>query len=94
MASVIADMEACIPALRRYAAALFMYEDAKGRRLNLVLRPMARDLRAVRAHIRDDAVNGYAWIADSMGYAVVATLPGDELVLVADQVRQEIHGAG
>jgi len=38
-------------------------------------------------------VNGCAWIADGMGYAVVASLPDDELERVADQVRKEIPGA-
>jgi anti-sigma factor RsiW len=75
------------------AAALFMYENAQGQRLSLVLRPMARDLRAARADMREGAVNGCAWIADGIGYAVVASVPDDELDLVADQVQREVHGA-
>ncbi len=76
------------------AAALFIYEDTHGQRVSLVLRPMARDLRTARSDMRKGAMNGCAWIADGMGYAVVASLPDDELELVADQVRQEFHGAG
>ena len=75
------------------AAALFMYEDAHGQRLSLVLRPMARDLRAARADMREGAVNGCAWIADGIGYAVVAALPDDELDSVADLVEREAHQA-
>jgi anti-sigma factor RsiW len=75
------------------AAALFMYENAHGQRLSLVLRPMARDLRATRADMREGAVNGCAWISDGIGYAVVASLPDDELDLVADLVQREVHQA-
>ena len=75
------------------AAALFMYENAQGQRLSLVLRPMARDLHAARADMREGAVNGCAWIADGIGYAVVASLPDDELDLVADLVLREVHQA-
>jgi anti-sigma factor RsiW len=75
------------------AAALFMYEDAHGQRLSLVLRPMARDLRAARADMREGAVNGCAWIADGIGYAVVAALPDDDLDSVADLVERQVHQA-
>jgi anti-sigma factor RsiW len=73
------------------AAALFMYEDAHGQRLSLVLRPMARDLHAARTDMREGAVNGCAWIADGMGYAVVAALPDDTLDTIAEQVQQQVH---
>ena len=45
------------------AAALFMYEDARGQRLTLVLRPMARGLHAARADMNAGGLNGCAWIA-------------------------------
>ncbi len=75
------------------AAALFMYEDAQGQRLSLVLRPMTRDLLAAQTDMRRGAVNGCAWIANGMGYAVIASLPDDQLDRVADQVRQEVGRA-
>ncbi len=75
------------------AAALFMYEDAHGQRLSLVLRPMARDLHVARADMREGAVNGCAWIADGMGYAVMASLPDETLDAIADQVQRELHQA-
>ena len=75
------------------AAALFMYEDAQGQRLSLVLRPMTRVLLAARTGMRRGTVNGCAWIANGMGYAVMASLPDDELDRVADQVRQEVGRA-
>jgi anti-sigma factor RsiW len=75
------------------AAALFMYEDAQGQRLSLVLRPMTRDLLAAQTDVRRGAVNGCAWIANGMGYVVIASLPDDELDRVADRVRQEVGRA-
>ena len=75
------------------AAALFMYEDARGRRLSLVLRPMARGLHAARADMSASGVNGCAWIANGLGYAVVAALPDEELDRVADYMRLELPAA-
>ena len=76
------------------AAALLMYEDVRGQRLSLVLRPMARSLHAARADMSEGGVNGCAWIADGLGYAVVAALPDEELDRVADHVRLEWPAAG
>ena len=70
------------------AAALFMYEDAHGQRLSLVLRPMSPDLRATTSDMRQGLVNGCAWITNGLGYAVVAELPDAELDRVANFVRQ------
>ena len=75
------------------AAALFMYGDARGQRLSLVLRPMARGLHAARADMSAGGVHGCAWIADGLGYAVVAALPDEELDRVADRVRLELPAA-
>jgi anti-sigma factor RsiW len=75
------------------AAALFMHEDAQGQRLSLVLQPMTRDLLAARTDMHRGTVNGCAWIANGMGYAVIASLPDDELDRVADQVRREVGRA-
>ena len=72
------------------AAALFMYEDAQGRRLSLVLRPMASDLHAARTDMSASGVNGCAWIAGGLGYAVVAALPDEELDRVANRVRLDM----
>jgi anti-sigma factor RsiW len=43
--------------------------------------------------MREGAVSGCAWIADGIGYAVVAALPDDELDSVADLVEREAHQA-
>lgn len=61
------------------AAALFVYEDASGTRLSVLMRPMALDLRATRTEMRRGDVNLCAWIAKGMGYAVTAALPDRDL---------------
>ena len=76
------------------AAALLMYQDARGDRLSLLLRPMARDLRAPRSDVSQGPLKGSAWIDNGLGYAVVAALPNSELDRVADTVRSESGGAG
>lgn len=75
-------------------AALFMYQDAHGQRLSVVLRPMARDLLAARGDMSEGSVNGCAWISHGLGYAIVAALPDEELDRVADRVRLELTQAG
>ena len=70
------------------AAALFVYEDSQGQRLGLVLRPMSPELRASTSDMREGTVNGCAWIANGMGYAVVAVLPDAELDRVAGFIQQ------
>ena len=71
-------------------AALFMYVDTQGKRLSLLLRPMARDLRAPQTDMTPGVVNGCAWINNGMGYAVVAEVPDTELDRIADQIRAEL----
>ena len=71
-------------------AALFMYEDAQGGRLSVVLRPMSADLHAGRTDIREGAVNGCVWINGGLGYAVMGPLPDATLNRLADR----IGGAG
>jgi anti-sigma factor RsiW len=70
------------------SAALFLYEDSHGHRLSLVMRPMSPDLHAPTSDMREGSVNGCAWIANGLGYAVVAALPDAELDRVADFLRQ------
>ncbi len=71
-------------------AALFMYSDAAGQRLSLLLRPMAPDLKAPDTDIKHAGISGCVWIANGMGYAVVAALPDNELDRVADKIRAEL----
>ncbi|MBV9249277.1 MAG: anti-sigma factor [Acetobacteraceae bacterium] len=79
---------------RGRTAALFMYEDARGDRLGVVLRPMAQDLRATRTEVRHGPVNGWTWIGDGMGYAVLANMPDGNIEGIADRIRAEQEARG
>jgi anti-sigma factor RsiW len=70
------------------AAALLMYDDASGHRLSLLLRPMKPALHAPGAVIRENGVNGLAWIGNGLGVAVVAALPERDVERVATQVGE------
>jgi anti-sigma factor RsiW len=76
------------------ASALFVYQDASGTRLSLLLRPMAPELRADRADISHGSVNGCTWIANGMGYAVVASESDDALDQIADRINGETGKGG
>jgi anti-sigma factor RsiW len=72
------------------AAALFMYDDDKGQRLSLVMRPMAPDLASPEPQWIGGAVNGSAWIAGGLGYAVVGAAPQDKIMEVARLVQRQL----
>jgi anti-sigma factor RsiW len=71
------------------AAALFVYDDDAGNRLSLLMRPMAPELSASPADMRQGAMNGSAWISKGMGYAVVAASPDNALERVTREVSQQ-----
>ena len=75
-------------------AALFMYNDAGGKRLQLLLRPMPPDLKVPQTDTERTGLSGYAWIARGVGCAVVGALPETELDRVAEKVRVQLLGIG
>jgi anti-sigma factor RsiW len=76
------------------AAALFMYVDAAGNRLSVVMRPMADGLHAARSDVSEGAVNGCTWIDRGIGYAVVAAAPDAALDQVAREISQQMGASG
>jgi len=76
------------------AAALFMYDDARGNRLSVVMRPMGRELAADRTDMSLGTVNGCAWIQKGIGYAVVAATSDEALDRVAEQISEQAGAAG
>jgi anti-sigma factor RsiW len=76
------------------ASALFVYEDADGHRLSVLLRPMAPELRAIRADVAQGALNTCTWIASGMGYAVITTAPDQTLDQIADHVSRQAGNSG
>jgi anti-sigma factor RsiW len=67
-------------------AALFMYEDANGHRMSLVMRPMAADLRVPVAQWDRNDVNACSWIDKGLGYALLGPIPNAELDRMARQI--------
>ncbi len=76
------------------AAALFVYDDASGNRLSVLLRPMAPELRASRAEVAQGGLNGCTWIRQGMGYAVVAATPDQVLDQAADEISKQTGKPG
>lgn len=76
------------------AAALFVYDDAQGNRLSVLLRPMAPELSAARADIAQGQLTGCTWIGGGMGYAVVGAAPDRTLDQIADQISRQVGKTG
>jgi anti-sigma factor RsiW len=76
------------------AAALFVYDDAKGNRLTVLLRPMAPELRAARADVAQGSLNGCTWINSGMGYAVIGAASDRVLDQIADRISQQAGKTG
>lgn len=75
------------------AAALFVYDDGKGGRLSVLLRPMAPEFQAPRSDITAGPLNGCTWIRGGLGYGVVGTATDESLERVADQIRRQASKA-
>jgi anti-sigma factor RsiW len=76
------------------AAALLMYDDARHQRISLLLRPMTRSLKAPKDMLRQDGVNGCAWIADGLGVAVVAAIPESDIERIVTQIGADFPTSG
>lgn len=74
-------------------AGLIMYDDAKGTRIAILMRPMIRrDENAPMAQHREGDTVGYAWADDGMGYSLVGgTGAADLLHPIADEARRQIR---
>lgn len=74
-------------------AALLMYDDAKGTRIAILMRPMVRrDENAPMARHREGDVVGYAWADDGMGYSLVGGIDAADLLHpIADEARRQIQ---
>jgi anti-sigma factor RsiW len=81
-----------LPAASGGAAAQFMYEDARGVRITLFLRnnDAGQDETAFRFAVEENGVNVFYWIDRSFGCALSATLPREELLMVAREVYEQI----
>jgi anti-sigma factor RsiW len=75
-------------------AALFMYENDAKTRLSVVLRPMAPDLWSRQTEMTSGSVNLCAWIENGLGYAVVGSLPDNELDRASEYIRGGLAARG
>ena len=76
------------------AAALFVYDDAQGNRISVLLRPMAPELSAARTDIAQGPLTGCTWIHGGLGYAVVGAASDQTLDQISDQISRQAGKAG
>lgn len=75
-------------------AALFMYENERGTRLALFVRPMTVGHNTPIENVQAGAVDGYAWIDRGIGYTVIADESHSRLQEVSEHVKQQIGAPG
>jgi anti-sigma factor RsiW len=76
------------------AAALLMYDGPSGRRISVLLRPMAPALVMPSVTIQKGGVHGQAWIGRGLGIAVVATLPETDIAPLATRIGTDLGTPG
>lgn len=68
---------------------MFIYDDANGTRLAMVVRPMAKERDTPMMKQSDGNIAGFTWAARGLGYSVVGTERADALHPLADEVRRQ-----
>lgn len=73
-------------------AGLLMYDDTKGGRIAILMRPMMQDENTPMAAHREGEVVGYAWADNGMGYSLVGGPNAASLLHpVADEARRQLR---
>jgi len=70
-------------------AGLLMYDDDRGTRLVVLIRPMAIERDTPMAEHTSGPVRGFSWAQRGVGYSVVATASAAALHPLADEVRRQ-----
>jgi anti-sigma factor RsiW len=73
-------------------AGLFLYDDDRGTRVAMLVRPMAFERDTPMSPNEQGAVAGYAWADRGLGYSLMAEAPPERLHPLADEVRRQIDG--
>ncbi len=81
-------------ATERGPAALFIYEDGRGMRLAVFMRPMAHASTTAIEQVEAGPVDGCAWVEHGIGYTVVADEPYARLLDLSQQVRRQAQTHG
>ncbi|WP_096487664.1 anti-sigma factor family protein [Methylorubrum populi] len=69
-------------------AGLLMYDDPRGTRLVMLMRPMAQPGDAPMREHRTGAATGYAWAQDGLGYSLVGASDPAILHPLANEIRR------
>ena len=72
------------------AAALFMYDNDRGTRLSIFVRPMRNDETTPILVLDIGDVDGCAWVEHGIGYTLIADEPYKELERLSEYVRIQI----
>lgn len=70
-------------------AGMFVYDDASGTRLAMIVRPMAVQQDTPMMKRSDGPLAGFTWAARGLGYSVVAPQAPEALHPLADEVRRQ-----
>jgi len=71
------------------AAGLLMYDDDRGTRMVVLIRPMAVERDTPMSPHAAGAVRGYSWARRGIGFSVVAEASATSLHSLADEVRRQ-----
>jgi anti-sigma factor RsiW len=71
-------------------AGLYMYQDVRGARLGVLLRPMRIDRTAKMAEHAFGDVRGYSWADQGLGYSLVGAASASALHPLADTIRRQV----
>lgn len=81
-----------VVATRNGPAGMLFYNDADGRRIAMVMRPMIkRDQNAKMRAYNEDGIAGFSWADRGMGYAIIGALDAVELHPVANEARRQLR---
>ncbi|MFC6027303.1 MULTISPECIES: anti-sigma factor family protein [Methylobacterium] len=69
-------------------AGLLMYDDPRGGRVVMLMRPMAEPGDAPMREHRSGSATGYAWAQDGLGYSLVGTTDPSILHPLANEIRR------
>lgn len=71
-------------------AALFLYEDAAGQRITLYVAPEGSPRETAFRFVERGATQGFWWTDAALSYAVIGTLPRDQLRLIAVEAYRQL----
>jgi anti-sigma factor RsiW len=78
-------------ATRHGPAGLLMYDDDRGTRLAMLVRPMEIEGDSPMSEHSQGAVSGVTWADRGLGYTLVGARPADVLHPLADEARRQIR---